>query len=210
MLSALLGVHRGLASAGRLPRVTGTRALPGVAEVVVLLLCGVAAAMISVYAKRELRIPGHAIVRSVFPMALGLALVPRHGAGFCMGSVALATVFSLRWLGLGQTGAGAMTSLALTGPMLDLALLGARSGWRLYLRFVLAGLASNLVALAIRFGVKELLPAPLEGRAFADWLMQAAVTYPTCGALAGLISAVVWFRFRVRHRHDDTASRPPV
>ena len=30
------------------------------------------------------------------------------------------------------------------------------------------------------------------------WLTQAAWTYPLCGVLAGLLSAVIWFRWRAR------------
>ena len=190
MLTVLLGWHPGLASAGRVPHVPATGRVLGVAEVAVLLLCGAGAALISAYARLSLGIPGHAIIRSVFPMALGLALVPRRGAGFCMGSGALATVFCLRFLGLPQSGVGATTSLVLTGPLLDIALMGAASGWRLYLGFVSAGLVSNLVALVVRGGAKELLPLPLAGRPFAEWLAQAAFTYPLCGALAGLISSL--------------------
>jgi hypothetical protein len=31
---------------------------------------------------------------------------------------------------------------------------------------------------------------------FAAWLSKAAITYPLCGAIAGLVSAAAWFRFR--------------
>ena len=36
-------------------------------------------------------IPGHAILRAVFPMVTGLALVPRRGAGTVMGLGAMLT-----------------------------------------------------------------------------------------------------------------------
>lgn len=166
------------------------------AELAVLLLCGMTAAALSAFSTPHLRIPGHAIVRSIFPMALGLALVPRHGAGVCMSAASLATALTFRGLGFGSTGVGAITSLVLTGPVLDFAVRGARSGWRLYVGFVLGGLSCNLISMVIRGGAKELMPLRLGGRPFAEWLAVAAFTYPVCGILAGLISALVWFRFR--------------
>jgi hypothetical protein len=128
-------------------------------------------------------------------MALGLALVPRRGAGTVMGGSALATALLLGAARGGGAGAGALTSLSLTGPLLDLALWGAERGWRLYLGIVLAGLGSNLVALLVRGGLKALVPG--SGRRPAEeWWASAPLTYPICGILAGLLSAFVWFRLR--------------
>ena len=101
--------------------------------------------------------------------------------------------------GAGALGLGAMTSLLLTGPMLDLALWRAKPGWRLYLGFALAGLATNLVAMAVRGGQKVGGLDSIHGRPLADWLPVAAGTYALCGALAGLISALVWFQFAAEH-----------
>ena len=42
-----------------------------------------------------LRVPGHAILKCVFPLALGFALVPRGFAGSVMGSAALAATYAL-------------------------------------------------------------------------------------------------------------------
>src|SRR5262245_53650911 len=107
-----------------------------------------------------------------------MTLVPRQGAGSCLGLGALATALTLRGLGQAHMGVGAVTSLVATGPLLDLALLGARSGWRLYLGFVAAGVASNLAALLVRGGFKELLPLAPGERPFGEWLSQAVFTYP--------------------------------
>lgn len=176
-------------------------------EIAVPLLCGSMAALLTAFMMLPLQIPGHAIIRSVFPMALGLALVPRHGTGLCMAGGALGTLWCLRVTSLATTGAGAATSLLATGPLLDLALLGARSGWQLYLGIVVAGIASNLVAFVVRGGFKALLPVPLEGRHYADWLGQAAFTYPLCGAVAGLASALIWFRWHVRPEPPEGTAR---
>jgi hypothetical protein len=67
----------------------------------------------------NLQIPGHAILRAVLPMAIGLALVPRKNGGTVMGVAAL---------GGELPGLGACTSLALLGPMLDLALRSSAAG----------------------------------------------------------------------------------
>src|SRR5215470_5155154 len=136
MFAAALRVHDGLRTAGRVPALARPGRALSVAEVAILLLIGAAAAVATATLDFSLRIPGHAIIRSVFPMALGLALVPRRLAGSLMAASAAATTLALRAGGHG-VGAGAVTSLCLTGPFLDLALLGARQGWRLYLGFLL-------------------------------------------------------------------------
>ena len=56
-----------------------------------LFLCGAAAASTTGFIRLGLRIPGHAIVLVVVPMALGLALAPRRLAGFVMSAGAFGT-----------------------------------------------------------------------------------------------------------------------
>ena len=100
-----------------------------------------------------------------------------------------------------------MTSLLLTGPLLDLALMYAQAGWQLYLGFMLAGVGSNLVALVVR-GVMKLWAADqLGGRRFGEWLPQAVVTYLLCGAIAGLVSAVIWFQHNQTKRSASNEGR---
>jgi hypothetical protein len=197
MFPAALRVHDGLFLSGRVPALSRPGRAVSALEIAALLATGAGAAVLATTLNFSLRIPGHAIVRSVFPMALGMALVPRRLAGSVMGASALATSGLLRLGGAGM-GAGALTSLCLTGPLLDLALLGARRGWRLYLGFVLAGLGSNLAALVVRGGLKVLALGLADGRAADEWWRQAVLTYPLCGVLAGLLSALVWFQFRGR------------
>src|SRR5690606_21832762 len=107
----------------------------------------------------RLQIPGSAILKVVLPMAMGLALVPRHGAGCVMGAAAALTAGGLKWGGFGGEGfsAGAMTSLIATGPLLDLALHRVSGGWRLYAAFAAAGLASNFLAFIVRGATKAFL-----------------------------------------------------
>ena len=169
-------------------------------ELAVLAVLGACAAVAAAVLTRGLGIPGHNIIRVVFPMALGLALVPRQGAASLMGASGLATAAVLRLLGVPAIGTGALTSLALTGVMVDLSLVGAQRGWSIYFRLGLAGLAANMTAFLVHGGEKIIL-----GRPLAPWWQLAIITYPACGIVAGLISAAAWFRARPRrgpHRHD--------
>ena len=165
-------------------------------EVATLVLLGVTAAVLSAYVRIGLKIPGHAIVLAVLPMAFGFAIVPRQLAGTAMSASALLTAALLSVSGARYLGGGAMMSLTAVGPLLDLALARARGGWRLYLGFVLAGLAANMLAFSVRGGSKLLQLDAKGTRLFADWLSQAAVTYVLSGAIAGLVSAACWFRMR--------------
>jgi hypothetical protein len=164
-------------------------------EIALLLLAGAGAALASAFLDFSLRIPGHAIIRAVFPMAFGLALAPRQMAGTVMGAGAVASAMVIKVGGFGAIGMGAMASLTLTGPLLDLALWRARRGWRLYLGFALAGLGANLAAFLLRGGVKVAGLDHAKGRLLGEWLPHASVTYALCGLLAGMISAAVWFHF---------------
>jgi hypothetical protein len=199
MHHAVLQIHGGLAINSRLPALARDQEGLRVAEILFLLGTGAVAALASAFLDLGLRIPGHAIIRAVFPMAFGLAVVPRQLGGSVMGTGALATALVVKAGGAGALGLGALTSLLLTGPMLDLALWQAKRGWRLYLGFALAGLASNLVAMAVRGGIKVGGFDSLHGVPLAQWLPVAAGTYALCGALAGLISALVWFQFAAEH-----------
>ncbi len=196
MPSAVLSIHPGLRGSSRLAPLVNRRERISAREAALLLLVGAAAAATALLPDLRLGIPGHAILRTVFPLALGLALVPRRGSGLVMGGSALATASVLKFGGLGGMGLGALTSLVLTGPLLDLAVLKARRGWHLYLGLVLAALATNLVAFLTRGGAKALALDGGHGRHAGVWWHQAIITYPVCGILAGLLSAIVWFQLR--------------
>lgn len=186
-----------LRAVSRLPALGTDRDALSAAGLVALVLLGSAAAVLTTYVRLHLRLPGHQIVFAVFPMALGLALVPRRWAGSTMGLAALATLVLLGVGGAGLPGIGARTSLVLTGPLLDLAVRAGRSSGRLYAGFVLAGIASNAAAMLLRGGTKMLgLDASPGARAFGPWMEQALVTYAVCGLIAGLLSAAAWFHLR--------------
>lgn len=210
MSSWALSVHPGLRAGSRLPALSREESSVRISEWTVWLAMGIAAACASALPDWNLRVPGHAILRSVFPMALGLSLAPRRGAGGVMGVFACATALSLRFSGKAEVGFGALTSLTLTGPLMDVALWKARTGWRLYAGIIVAGLSSNLIAMGIKATEKLLMGGGGGGkRSFGAWLAQAAWTYPLCGVLAGLLSAVIWFRWRVRdaERSGDDSGR---
>lgn len=195
MRSTTLVLHDGLAERSRLRSITSPGQRTTTFELALLVACGAAAAAASAYLDLRLRIPGHAILRAVFPMVLGLAVVPRRGAGTVMGGSALLTGLGLRAVfPVEGFSLGALTSLTLTGPFLDLALRRARSGWRLYAGFALAGLAANLVAFFIRGGAKMLGLEHAGARPLAEWLLQASFSYAICGLLAGLASGAIWFQ----------------
>ncbi len=166
----------------------------GAGELAILVGCGFAAAVMSAVADFSFRIPGHAILRAAVPLSLGMALVPRRGAGLTMGSAAFVGVMGLSLAGVRGMGFGATTSLMLFGPSLDFAVRRARDGWRLYAAFALAGLVANLGAFLVRGGTKLSGGAGAGLRALQDWLSIAPLSYAACGLVAGLIGAAICFR----------------
>lgn len=208
ILKSVLTVHEGLAGAARVRSLSRQRERVSALEFGLLVLLGLAAAALSAFVRLNLGIPGHNILRVIFPMALGLAVVPRRGAATIMGLSGSAGAAMFLLGGARGFGTGAITSLVLTGFLLDLALAGARRGPSLYLRLVLAGLAASLAAFVVRGGSKA-LGAGFPGVPLDLWWPKAAVTYAVCGALAGLLSAAVWFRFAARgsgHSGNETAA----
>ena len=189
-----LAVHAGLAEGSRIRSITAPDQRTVAWELAFLVACGAAASAASVYLDLRLRIPGHAILRAVFPMVLGMALVPRRGAGTVMGASALLTGLGIRAVApVAGLSLGALTSLTLTGPLLDLCVQRARGGWRLYFGFAMAGLSANLVAFFVRAGAKVLGFEHLGARPLSTWLLQASISYVVWGVLAVLICAAFWF-----------------
>ncbi len=204
MASIGLTVHDSLCYSGRLPALARPGQRLSALQGFVLVSMGVVAAVASVLVSRNLGVPGHNIIRVVFPMSLGLALVPRRGAGSVMGVSALATALLLTFSVAKPLGTGAVTSLLLTGILIDAALLGARAGWSIYLRLALAGLAANLIAFLVRAGTKWFAGGVPTGKPLAVWWPSALPSYVICGILAGLISAAVWFRVSASRATADT------
>jgi hypothetical protein len=186
--------------ASRMPAFTregqGVRLL----EIGTLMMCGVVSAtIIGCFQIRGLRIPGHVILGAVLPMSLGLALVPRRMAGGMMSLSAAATAAVMYFSHWGNVQITGFVSLVVLGPLLDLAAWGSTRGWRLYTRFVVAGGIANLIAFGARW-LSAVKGWEIQGsrRVLAFW-PSALTSFILCGAAAGLISAIVWFRWRARN-----------
>ncbi|QDU39071.1 hypothetical protein Mal4_34060 [Maioricimonas rarisocia] len=190
-----LRINARLAASTRMRPLVSSTEVPSWRDWIILTFMGVAAAVASTMVDLHLRIPGHAILKAIFPMAIGFALVPRRGAGLSMSSLALVTVFGLRAVAPagGGLSLGAITSLATVGPLLDWSLQRSRGGWPVWRAFALAGLAANLLALFVRAGAKLTGLEHLGARPLWNWLPAAVFTYAICGLLAGLISGLTWF-----------------
>lgn len=191
----MFAVHPGLQAGSRFPVLSRGESRVRLSEWLVWISMGALAAIVSALPDLKLQMPGHAIVRSVLPMTLGLAIAPRHLGGAVMGASGLATGLLMRFLSSHDLGMGAMTSMALTGPLLDAVLWKQRrGGWRLYVGIVAAGLLANAAA----FGVKltEKLVTGQGKRRFADWLWASLWSYPLFGLAAGLVAAIFFFKWR--------------
>ena len=201
MINDWFVVRDGLIGAARLPSLAQPRQKISAAELLLLLTCGAAAGAAVALVKLSLGIPGHSIVLAALPMALGMSLAPRRLAGSVMSAGALGALLLTQTAGA-RFGSGALASTLLLGPMMDVALRRARSGWRVYAALVLAGVGTNVMALASRAAPK-LLGLDLGTRPFDSWWLQASVTYTLSGVVAGLLGALCWFHF------NDRAARRP-
>jgi hypothetical protein len=202
MIEDWFGAHLGLAASARFPPLAPSARRISAVELSMLLGCGAAAAAAVGLAKLGLRIPGHAIVLAALPMALGLSLAPRRLAGSVMSAGAAGTALLLGAVGGATYGSGSVVSLFLLGPMMDVALRGARTGRLIYAALVLSGVGANLLALGSRAAAK-LLGLDLAGaRPFDSWWLQAAATYTLSGVIAGLLGALCWFHLRDRSARE--------
>jgi hypothetical protein len=187
-----------LRSASRLSALAGSTEQISAIELAALIVCGALAALAVCAIHLSFRVPGHAILRAVFPMAAGLAAVPRRGAGFVMTFSAALTATVLHGGGIGEIQPAALVGLLALGPLLDLAMFGEPMGWRLYARFIAAGVAANLIAFATRTTLAAMgyeTPGSHQMERLG-WIVP--VSFLLCGAVAGLVSAIAWFRLRAR------------
>jgi hypothetical protein len=115
-----------------------------------------------------------------------------------MGSGAGVAAGMMMMSGFGRFQPAALLSVLLLGPVLDVALSGRPTGWRLYARFVAAGVVANCAAFATRFAVAVLGYRLQGGRQFLEFWQAALGSFLVCGAVAGLVSAALWFRLSSR------------
>lgn len=203
MFATAFAPRMNLRESSRLPAISRAAGVSS-AELACLLACGAIAAAAVGLLHLSIRIPGHAILRGALPMAVGLAIVPRRFAGIIMATGAGVTSVFMSLAHIGTFPPTAMLSVLALGLVLDLALIGRSTGWRLYLRFAFAGAVANLLAFALKMvGFQLGIETIAGGGQFmsAGWLM--AVSYILCGAMAGLLGAAVGFRIRV----DDDLRR---
>jgi len=201
MFRNLFNVEPSLAASIRLPALGRIDQPIQKIELATLIVMGVTAAAASHFIELNLRIPGHSIVRVIFPIAVGMALVPRRGAGSTMGLVAAISTIGFVGAGFSSAGLGAMTSLLLCGIVLDTVVAWTRSGWPLYVGLACAGLAVNLAAFGVRaasrlMGLGGIGGGGGGGGGWQAWFPRAVVTYPLCGLAAGILCAVILLRFR--------------
>lgn len=188
-----------LAQASRFPFSQRSSRVLHTVEVMWLLGMGALAGLITANFDFSLRIPGHAIIRGVIPIALGLSLVPRRHAGICIGGGVILGILGGFLLNGSFPGTGSFTSVTLLGPVLDQLLRWPyRHGRHLYLCFAVGGLLSNYAALTVRALQRG---SGFDGPhtvTFWNWLCFALFSYAVCGALAGAISAAIGFQFHTR------------
>jgi hypothetical protein len=122
-----------------------------------------------------------------------------------MSAGAVSTAWLLTATGGASFGSGSSVSLLLIGPMMDVAVRHARSGWRVYAALVLSGVATNLLALGSRAAFKVLGLDLAGARPFDSWWLQASVTYTLSGLVAGLVGAFCWFHFKDRTNGEPRA-----
>ena len=182
-------------SRSRFKFLTGARGLDYPYNLLLLVCFGILAGISVSHIKLSIGIPGHAIIKVMIPMALGLSLAPARYAGAIMGIFGLITAFIGQSLTEGPgTGTGAYTSLVFTGVLMDLTLYFANTGWKLYTGLMVSGLLANLLALYVRSGFKSFFKINIFD--FNTWFQTAAFSYPICGLLAGLLCALLVFKLK--------------
>lgn len=207
MFPFAFNLNPSLSQSSRLRRLISKSESVQLLDYCTLIGAGITAALASGLLDFSLRIPGHAILRVIFPMTLGLALVPRRGAGTLMSLSAVFTGAFLRGSGIvAGMSIGAFTSLLVTGPLLDLVFRNSKKSRWTYLNCALAGLLSNSLALGVRgaskwFGWERLGKAPFE-----VWFSRAAISYPICGLIAGLVCAAILFSMRSDHSISEKSA----
>ncbi|HKD38251.1 MAG TPA: hypothetical protein VKB78_15665 [Pirellulales bacterium] len=163
--------------------------------VAALCLAGAIAAVAVVAFTPALHIPGHAILRAALPMVCGIAAVPRRMAGSIMAASAAATAGVFSMSGWGNWQPAAVVALCAFGPAIDLALAGrSKGGWLLYLRFALAGVLANSTAFVLRGGIALFGLNSSRPHFIARFDLGVFLSFAACGAIAGLLAAVVCFR----------------
>jgi hypothetical protein len=199
MIKPVLQPMGALAQTRRIGPATWSAERVRILEIGVLLCAGALAAVAVVAFTPSLRIPGHAILRAALPMVCGMALVPRRLAGSIMALGAGATVLAISASGFGGWQPAAVVSLLALGPAIDIAMAGRSvGGWRLYLRFAVAGVLANALAFFLRGGISLFGLDNDRPHMLARFDLRVFASFAACGAIAGLLSALVCFQFSAK------------
>jgi len=193
-MAAWTTVNFELLGARRWRGFTATAARASVAELIGLLALGGLAAGSLALVHVRVPLPGHALLLAALPVAVGLATVPRHTSGTIVSSGGGIGALLLTASGGGGLQSAAVVGLLVLGPALDLMLRGKVVGWRLYVKFLAAGSVANLAAFAVRLLLALAPMDPPGSRPFLSFWPAALASFLACGAIAGLLSAVVCFR----------------
>jgi hypothetical protein len=175
------------------------------ADLARLMAAGALAALAVALIHMSLRIPGHAIFKPLLPIAIGLARAPRHASGWVagLGAAAMSGVLLLGpW---GHIQVSTFTSLVLLGPAFEWAAQGWHTKGLLYIRFALAGLATNGVAVLVKLTTVSFGFESGGGRGFAALWPVSLFSFLACGAVAGLLAAAICIP---RSRRGDSIHRP--
>lgn len=189
--------HGTLALASRFGSLARENDRISVREITLLLVAGMTAAVAVAVVAPGLRLPGSAILRAGIPLAAGIALVPRRGAGTVAAIGGLGGWAVLSVAGIGRWQPASVVGVVALGTVIDIVLFRTPpSGLPLYLRFAIAGLVANGLAFAVRVmtawsGLDAAGPRPR--LAFGP---AALVSFLGFGLAAGLVGAIVAFRAR--------------
>jgi hypothetical protein len=201
MLNLALPPLYGLGQTRRIKPIPRAAEHVGGFGIALLLLAGAITAVAVVAFTPAIRIPGHAILRAALPMVCGMAAVPRRMAGSVMAVGAGVAVALFSTAGWGNLQPAAIVSLLTFGPAMDIALAGPlRPGWLVYLRFALAGVLANSTAFVLRGGLSIFGLDSSRPHMIARFDAGVFLSFAACGAVAGLVAAVVCFRVSAKSK----------
>lgn len=207
MTTATIRAYDDLAFASRLRARTANNARIAYSQAVVLMLAGALAALVVAFVPLPLRIPGHAILKVAVPIVCGVATVPRPFAGSMAGIWVAVVICVLEASGIRHVPTAALVAALAIGPAIDLAVVGFR-GMRLsvYLRFAIAGLLANLLAFFVRWGTSSLGFDAGQLHRMSEIGVVAFISFALCGILAGIVSAMIFFRNGGEASEEELAS----
>lgn len=186
-------VNHSLADARRVPVLAAPGQDVSAWELVVLVAAGVLSGAMS-FAIRGWGIPGSTVVQGILPMAAGLAIVPRRGSGLLMGTCATATGLAMGAASTFNVNPSALARLWLLGTCLDIGLARIKSNPRIWFTFIMAGLGANLLGYGVKQASAQLGWEGVGGHGISSAWPVTLLSYAVCGAIAGGVSAILFFR----------------